>query len=540
MANPNVLFRRGLQASLAQQTAIDGAFYLTTDTHRLYMGYNGGIHQVNPGITKVAKVADLPSSNQISAADYGQFFYAEAENILCIYHPTEGWVQINPDDNTSLSSLAISATAASGKVTVQSLLKEKDIKGTVLGHEIKDAFTVEGTNGIKVSASADGKGFVISAEDLVSNLDNVTLSSSVEDSVATIKLDAPTDSDITLKSGSSNLVISGGADEIILTVNEKDETVTLNAGNNATSGFDIKVTQGGKEQTKTIDPAISLNNSSVKFNGGVANIGSLVYDKAEIDSMIRGFQAMEYQGAVDALPSSGVKVGYMYVLTSDITSPVKAKSGDTIIARGTEGADGFISGTITWDVIPSGDDIHKDTVVSGATVDNGFKLTNSTGSGADAAVMEFSVAEGSHIVVEDAPSTGKNVVTVSHADVTRTDGTAEAAVLATKGTLTFNVVDAVASDDKGHITGITTKQVTVVDTNGKLVQAGESGYVATTAASADSKNAQFGFTVTHKDGAGVETKDARTLALATTNDGSLKLSAKDSKVYIDLVWEEWA
>jgi hypothetical protein len=35
--NPNVLFKRGKQQNLPS-TALDGVFYLTTDTHRLYVG----------------------------------------------------------------------------------------------------------------------------------------------------------------------------------------------------------------------------------------------------------------------------------------------------------------------------------------------------------------------------------------------------------------------------------------------------------------------------------------------------------------------
>ena len=36
----NVLFKRGLQANLPKSNIIDGAFYLTTDTNRLYIGNN--------------------------------------------------------------------------------------------------------------------------------------------------------------------------------------------------------------------------------------------------------------------------------------------------------------------------------------------------------------------------------------------------------------------------------------------------------------------------------------------------------------------
>ena len=41
--NNNLFFKRGSQANLNNITAsIDGAFYLTTDTNRLYIG-NGGV-----------------------------------------------------------------------------------------------------------------------------------------------------------------------------------------------------------------------------------------------------------------------------------------------------------------------------------------------------------------------------------------------------------------------------------------------------------------------------------------------------------------
>ena len=63
---------------------------------------------------------------------------------------------------------------------------------------------------------------------------------------------------------------------------------------------------------------------------------------------------MAYKGTVsksDAstkLASTG-NVGDTYKAAEDITAPVKANTGDLIIATGTDGA-------VTWDVIPSGDD----------------------------------------------------------------------------------------------------------------------------------------------------------------------------------------
>lgn len=92
----NVAFKRGPQASLPT-VAQDGVFYLTNDTNRLYVGQGQNLVELNKSITTVAKVADLPTSS-IAA---GQFYYASAENILCIYSGT-GWVQINPDTNNDV------------------------------------------------------------------------------------------------------------------------------------------------------------------------------------------------------------------------------------------------------------------------------------------------------------------------------------------------------------------------------------------------------------------------------------------------------
>ena len=79
--------------------AIEGAFYLTNDTHRLYIGNSDtSLSPVNQGVRVVASVAGLPdlstASNQ--KANVGQFYYLSSSNILCIASGSE-WVQINPD-----------------------------------------------------------------------------------------------------------------------------------------------------------------------------------------------------------------------------------------------------------------------------------------------------------------------------------------------------------------------------------------------------------------------------------------------------------
>ena len=93
-------FLRGNSANLANVTIEDGAFYLTTDTHRLYVGQGTELCSVNEGVTTVANVAALPESGIA-----GEFYYATEENVLCVFNG-KTFVQINPDTDTGATSVA--------------------------------------------------------------------------------------------------------------------------------------------------------------------------------------------------------------------------------------------------------------------------------------------------------------------------------------------------------------------------------------------------------------------------------------------------
>ena len=86
----NVLFKKGLQASLPVSRDA-GTFYVTTDTHRLYLGND----LLSQAVEVVENINALPSSAAVKVK--GQFYYAEAENVLCTIK-NGAWVQINPDN----------------------------------------------------------------------------------------------------------------------------------------------------------------------------------------------------------------------------------------------------------------------------------------------------------------------------------------------------------------------------------------------------------------------------------------------------------
>ena len=107
---------------IATGGAKEGTFYLTTDTHRLYIGRTVTADSltptgfttktipipVNEGILTVANVNDLPAD---AHANPGEFYYLSSSNILCVYNGTH-WVQINPNTNTDTEINSASVSSA--------------------------------------------------------------------------------------------------------------------------------------------------------------------------------------------------------------------------------------------------------------------------------------------------------------------------------------------------------------------------------------------------------------------------------------------
>ena len=106
MANKaQVNFKRGtfdnLKALKAANGILDGTFYLTTDTNRLYIGVGTSeYHLINESINLIEKIDTLPAASE---ANYGKIYLSISENVLA-YCRKKGendyeWVQVNPDTN---------------------------------------------------------------------------------------------------------------------------------------------------------------------------------------------------------------------------------------------------------------------------------------------------------------------------------------------------------------------------------------------------------------------------------------------------------
>ena len=142
----NIMFRRGLQANLPQ-TAVDGSFYLTEDTQRLYVGIgeNNAPVELNRTIRSVENITALNAlrgpvgSNANDGVAVGDFYYVAREansvsgNILAYCSAVDAtgkptWVQINPDTNTKLatSTSAVTKTAVEKGVKVETSVQDTE------------------------------------------------------------------------------------------------------------------------------------------------------------------------------------------------------------------------------------------------------------------------------------------------------------------------------------------------------------------------------------------------------------------------------
>ena len=113
----NVSFKRGLQASLPKTNIVDGAFYLTTDTNRLYVGgANNKLELLNQSIKFYTYDEVFGAASTVPKVE-GQFYYLSDRNVLCTYKGND-WIQINPDhnDNTIVYTSGLEVEKANSAV----------------------------------------------------------------------------------------------------------------------------------------------------------------------------------------------------------------------------------------------------------------------------------------------------------------------------------------------------------------------------------------------------------------------------------------
>lgn len=234
---------------------------------------------------------------------------------------------------------------------------------------------------------------------------------------------------------------------------------------------------------EAISGSVALNNSSsvtltgsdsalyhnLTINGvttKVSNQGTLttnLYSADEIDSKIRGLNAMTYKGSVGtegtvtALPTSQVQLGDTYMVkTAGVGPDSGSQPGDLYIAVGTEDSSGYItSSTLSWEHVAAGAD--NDTTYTFSVASDGtisYKPSTSESNTTLAKVTAdrdlTSDVSGSTITIRHA--TG--LVTAG----TKGDNSSATSPIAYGGSF---VVPTVTVNAQGHVTGLTEQTITL-------------------------------------------------------------------------------
>lgn len=266
----NVGFLRGSQANLntlmTGKTGIkEGSFYLTNDTNRLYFGKSATeLVALNEGVITVAAIADLPSGADLSN-EIGHFYYATAENILCVYNGSQ-WVQINPDTDTQVSSVNTAVVVAENAATATTTLK--------FSRDGKDLDTTENKSATLKFVGADLVLTANGADGIKLTGDTYSIGSSAIAGGVAIDLNRDNAADTTRKGKIGSVNLKAG--NAIKLVRDTNGDITVNATTEVGSVESTTFTVSQTGQVATIESAVkdSLSTDPVKDSFKLAADGN--------------------------------------------------------------------------------------------------------------------------------------------------------------------------------------------------------------------------------------------------------------------------
>lgn len=557
-ANTNIGFKLGLESRLsaADFTAQNGVFYLTSDSHRLYIGNaDGSISPVNQGVINVPA---MPTNKD---AIPGQFYYITGDNILAMYNGKQ-WMQVNPDTHVTALAQNAAAVADGNAATIRMTLTQDG--GNQAAEETihSNLVTLKGGNDIVITVDEETE------EILITDADYSLETSGEANAVKFNLMRDPADGD---KAVEGTPVTFTGTNGVSIT--QKDNVITINAAElsnsadenqiesaafaNVAQGFDLtlKRKSGQSLAAANVDPIITYGETpnDQHFVNGKAALS--VYTIAEVDAKIKSslqsFNALTYRGTVGpdgtvtALPSSGVANGDVYMATGDYSDGATTyHNGTLFIAQGTEGVDGFITGAINWTQVENYNTDTQTIVNLGA--DNTLSLSNTVQDGSNPGGTTFL---GSYKVVTKAGDplattdvttarqTGGSdkVVTISHnvSGYTHTKSTASTAddtqVLFSTNELLKNI----GVDDWGHVKSSVD---TTIEVPTEIFSEAE-----TTAASSVTGTAGAKMTGTFTDSLALKNAGTgKTISTITTktqvSSETLTLAVDGSALKMDLMW----
>lgn len=553
----NIKFLLGTQANLegyisGSKTAAEGAFYLTNDTHRLYVGTAAGkAVPVNEG---VITVADLTALQALPNPHVGEFYYVTTGNILCVYNGSQ-WVQINNNSNTFLTD-ADTQVSLNGQVATITTVYTDNSGTTDASSQLTHSWNLAVADGVKVAVDAATDKITLTG------VLNDSFTVSAESNIATIGLKDTFNNEKTfqIKSGQPNtMTVNSDSGAVVLTV--KDMSNTGVATTAEEEGFKVAVTDAMGTQSDTFNPAIKVGASgdsakqkTLKFVNGTATLP--VYTKEEIDDIKLALNAMTYRGLVGASATSTQKawstqmnaaaeIGDTYLFNEKvtITGAGTFSKGTLAIARGTEVNGQIPAGNVIWDYVESTIDVDTKYELNNqatATGAPGFVQLVGKVSGTTESMEKVFFEDGTAITAAvTVDNNGHAHVKFNHVGITATptnDTKAQDKATYSESNDTslketkITALESITVNAQGHVTAFKTNEVTLRDTNAVINKVGLSVGAASAANEITLTNS-----VQLKDGAGTA---------MTAKTGSWKIQSEtlvfnkksETAMAIDLVW----
>lgn len=349
LSKANVMFKRGTQSGFNNlSTYQDGCFYLTTDSHRLYIGTgNNKADLVSQSVITYPNWASIEALSNKSSSNYapglcseGQFYYAKAENILCTYSDGK-WVQINPDHNDDHDTYVKSVSVAKNTADT--------VNGEQLVYDVKITQAQKDLKGNNEGAPTEVSGkLTISAADLnqIATHTNVGMQAEKSDSKVYLKnsgTGANAAAKVELAGGGSVSVSYDSSNKI--TISGVDTTYSLNTTANTT---------GAKVDLQKQD-GVTKGSFAVEVDGNVLTVESKT---AGENGSIKLAHAKSLSAAASYTPKDA---------TTDA-------SGNVTLSMPTVSVNeyGHVTAVGTQNVTLPRD---KDTKVSSVSADNSGKIT---------------------------------------------------------------------------------------------------------------------------------------------------------------------
>lgn len=539
----NVMFKRGLQASLPTGSSIlDGVFYLTTDTGRLYVGQdNNGtkaLVELNKSITTVTSIQAasgggyevVTPASGIRPVTSGEFYYLASGNMLLIGQDNGKLLQINPDTDIHVGSgtLTLGTEASTGYITLNGKIYNTNADGSAQTTTAAVDQTVKFAEGDNITLTVRDNVLTIEAADSVLAADTAT------DGV-NLSVDQGTGVDIVGAGGTTVSMVngkvqisSGDTSGFTYTISGYTDGAAGSANSNSSKGR-RKIHLANGDNTSTSDVYLPI--TEVVLGGTASDTSTIfaptvdadgydvitlpVYSKKEIEEKLSGITSpLNYKGSTSTLPSSNQANGDVYLVSANLNNP-SAKIGDLAIWNSS-----LNSGAGGWDIIPSGNDQN----ITATVGDNLLKISDTIASntaGNIATIGYDNTQDANKTKVQFASSgTGTHDYRLSAALPVYHDSTVPAVTTTATGSISSGgsiVVPQVTIDSYGRVTGLESRTLT-------LPSAQTLSGSVTVPASGDQS-----FSISLSDNGGTAQFYTKTLTVSTDNGHN----------YIDLTWGEF-